>query len=229
MAANMQDIERIANNLANANTVGYRQNRYFTEILEEHIDDEGSPRSIHRTQQWTDQNPGELELTGNPLDVAIDGEGFFTVTDPVTEEARYTRAGQFLLDDQGALRTTDGLYVEGTAGRLDVPLRGGDIEIRRNGEVVVDGESIGTLRIATFENPALLPHHSGATVTAGDQIPEEAQNPVVVQGHLETSNVNAVTSMTELISQSRLFESQTKALRTIDLYLQRATRELSRM
>ena len=128
MAANMRHLERIANNLANANTVGYRQDRIFTEVLNEEIDAEGGPLSTRRMQQWADHRAGSLEATGNPLDVAFDRDDFFVLNNPETGESQYTRAGRFILSEDGALQTPKGLFVEGTSGQIDFPPEGGDIE-----------------------------------------------------------------------------------------------------
>ncbi len=228
MAANMRHIERIANNLANANTVGYRQDRIFTEVLNEEIDAEGAPVSARRMQQWADHRAGGLETTNNPLDVAIDGDGFFVLNNPETGESQYTRAGRFLLNEDGALQTAGGLLVEGAAGQIDFPPEGGDIEIRKNGDILFDGQMIGSLRVVQFDNPHQLQRIDTSSFVANGQIPQDIDDPSVLQGQVEMSNVNALTAMTELIENSRLFESQQKAMRTIDLYLQRATRELAR-
>ena len=228
MAASMRELERIANNLANANTVGYRKTRFFTEVLNEQIDPEGSPRSTRSLQQWNDQSTAELQRTDNPLDIAIDGEGFFVVSDPDTGETSYTRAGQFVIDNDNTFRTINGRLVEGTNGPIDVPQDATTIDIRKNGEVLADGQLVGAIRVVQFENPDSLIQYQEASFLAGEQFPEEMEEPQIVQGHLEMSNVNAVNAMVELVEHSRLYEMQTKALRTIDLYLQRAGRELSR-
>lgn len=228
MAANMRHLERIANNLANANTVGYRQDRFFTEVLNEKIDDEGSPISARKMHQWADHRTGSMEQTGNPLDVALDGEGFFVVTDPNTGNTQYTRAGRFVLNEDGELQTPNGLLVEGSNGPLTLPPEAGTIDIRRNGDVLLDGEEMGTLRVVTFADPAKLERVDDASFSASGQFPEDMDNPSIVQGQVELSNVNALVAMTELIENSRLFETQQRAMRTIDLYLQRATRELAR-
>lgn len=228
MAANMRHLERIANNLANANTVGYRQDRIFTEVLNEQIDAEGGPVSTRRMTQWADHRAGGLETTGNPLDVAIDGEGFFVLNNPETGESQYTRAGRFLLNEDGALQTAGGLFVEGATGAIELPPEGGDIEIRKNGDVLHNGQLMGSLRVVQFDNPEQLQRIDSASFVANGQIPQDIDDPSVLQGRVEMSNVNALTAMTELIENSRLFESQQKAMRTIDLYMQRATRELAR-
>ena len=228
MAANMRHLERIANNLANANTVGYRQDRMFTEVLNEEIDAEGAPHSTRRMHQWADHRTGSMEATGNPLDVALDGDGFFVVNNPETGASEYTRAGRFMLNQDGTLQTPTGLIVEGTSGPIEFPPDGGNIQIRKNGDVMVDDRLMGTLKVVRFENPNQLERIDNASFLAGDQFPEDIENPSIIQGQVESSNVNALVAMTDLIQNSRLFESQQKAMRTIDLYLQRATRELAR-
>lgn len=224
----MRHLERIANNLANANTVGYRQDRMFTEVLNEEIDAEGAPSSDRLMQQFTDHRMGSLDATGNPLDVAIDGEGFFVLNNQETGDTQYTRAGRFMMGEDGTLRTPQGHIVEGTAGSIDFLPEGGTIDIRRNGDVVQDGQLLGTLRVVRFEDSSQLERLDDSSFLAGEQFAEDLEDPSVLQGQVEMSNVNALVAMTELIENSRLFETQQKAMRTVDLYLQRVTRELAR-
>ena len=228
MSGNMRELDRIANNLANSNTIGFRRSRFFTEVLNEQLDAEGSPVSTRSINQWNDQTTAELKPTDNPLDVAIDGDGFFVLSDPESGEFAYTRAGQFMLDEEGTIRTPQGKTVEGATGPIDVPPEGGAIDIRKNGDVLVDGELVGTLRVVQFENPEMLANQDGATFLAGDQIPEDVEDPSVVQGHLEMSNVDVIEAMAALINQSRMFELQQRTLRTVDQYLQRTSRDLAR-
>ncbi len=228
MAANMRHLERIANNLANANTVGYRQDRIFTEVLNEEIDAEGSPRSTRLMNQWADQRTGSIDTTGNPLDVALDGDGYFVLINPETGVEQFTRAGRFVVNEEGVLTTPGGLLVDGANGQIDFPPEGGNVEIRRNGDVLQNGEYIGALRVVRFDNPEKLSRADDASFFAGDQFPEEIDDPSVLQGQLETSNVDVVVAMTELIENARLFESQQRSMQAIDQYLQRATRDLSR-
>ena len=228
LAASMRELERIANNLANSNTIGYRKTRFFTEVLNEQLDAEGSPRSARSIQQWNDQQTAELRRTDAPLDLAIEGEGFFVVTDPESGESSYTRAGQFVLDNDRTLRTIDGLLVEGTNGPIDIPQEASTIDISQNGDLLADGQLVGAIRVVQFESPQELIQFQGASFLPGDQIPEEVEEPRLLQGHLEMSNVNVVDAMVEMVQHSRLYEIQTKALRTIDQYLQRTGRDLSR-
>lgn len=228
MTANMRHLERVANNLANVNTVGYRQDRIFTEVLKEEVDVESAPNSTRRMQQWADQRAGSMETTGNPLDVALNGEGFFAVTNPQTGESQYTRAGNFVVSEDGVLQTPKGFIVEGSTGQIEFPPDSSNIEIRRNGEILSDDRLVGTLRVVQFDDPSQLERIDAASFAAGAQMPEEMEEPSIIQGQLEMSNVDAIVAMTELIENSRIFETQQKAVQTIDQYLQRATRELSR-
>ena len=156
------------------------------------------------------------------------GKDFLFYTTPETDQTEYTRAGQFMLDEDGTFRTPQGKFVEGTTGPIDIPPEGGIIDIRKNGDVLADGELVGTLRIVRFENPEILANQAGASFLAGDQIPEDVEDPSVVQGHLEMSNVNVIGAMTELVQHQRLFELQQRTLRTTDQYLQRTSRDLAR-
>ena len=219
--------ERVANNLANANTVGYKRDRLFTAALNERLDAEGAPRSYRSLTQGGDFAPGALEATGNPLDVALGGEGFFVLTDEATGADRFTRSGRFTAGPDGTLRTPSGLAVQGEGGPIQLPTgRGGAVEIAKNGEIRVGGQQVGKLRVVRFEDPMQLRRLSEATFAAGGAAPEAAEQPRVLQGQLEGSNVNPVREMTDMIQHFRLFESQQKMLRTTDEVLSKATRDL---
>ncbi len=225
MQAAVRRQENIANNLANANTAGYKRSRLSTEALDERLDAEGAPRTTRRLLQATDQTQGALQSTGNPLDVALNGEGFFVLMDAATGARRYTRAGHFLVGPEGRLQTPAGDLVEGVGGPIQLPPGGRTVEISRDGTVRADGRRIGTLRVVTFPAPEQLQRLDGTAFAAG-QAPTEVPQPHVMQGFLEASNVEPVTAMTEMIEHFRLFESQQKVLQTTDQILGRITREL---
>ncbi|MFQ5572227.1 MAG: flagellar basal-body rod protein FlgF [Rhodothermales bacterium] len=228
MRAMMRQQERVANNLANVNTVGYKRDRTFTEALNEHLDEEGAPRSERRTDQWADHVQGALESTGNPLDVALDGEGFFVFSNEETEAVRYTRAGRLTLDNEGTLRDLSGWAIEGEGGPIQIPPTGGPIEISRNGEVSVDGQTVGSLKVVTFEDPLQLRRLDGAAFDAGALEPEPVENPVVLQKYYEASNVDPIREMTDMITFYRQFESHQKMMHTTDQILSAVTRSLGR-
>ncbi len=218
--------ERVANNLANANTVGYKRDRLFTQALEERLDAEGAPRSDRRVTQGADPRQGTLKATGNPLDVALGGEGFFVTTDAATGAPRYTRAGQFALGEDGTLRTPAGHAVEGQGGPIQIPPESGPVQIAKDGTIQAGGQRVGALSVVRFENPLELERLDGAAFAAGNAAPEPVQAPDVIQGHLEGSNVNPVAEMADMIEHFRTFESQQKVLQTTDQVLGRVTRDL---
>ncbi|WP_412069093.1 flagellar hook-basal body protein [Rubrivirga sp. IMCC43871] len=217
--------DRVASNLANANTIGYRRDRAFSTALAERIDREGAPQSTRVAGQAADVAPGVPVQTGNPLDLALEGDGLFAIRD-TDGRTRYTRAGEFLLDAEGTVRTTQGHALLTTDGDpLTLPPSGGEIGVNTAGEVSVGGLRVG--RIATFEvaDPAGLVRLDGATFEAAGVAARPSETRMR-QGFLEGSNVDAVGEMVELMSHVRLFESQQKALRSADDSLGAATRDL---
>lgn len=217
--------ERIATNLANANTVGFKRDRVFIEALNERIDAEGAPQSDRVPTQWADMESGGLKSTGNPLDVALQGDGFFTVTNAEGDE-RYTRAGRFMIDSDRTLRTPSGLTVQGQDGPIEVPDRPGDIQITQDGRLQMNGQEFGRLRVVRFDDPLRLERREGATFAAPTTVPLEMDTPTILQGQLEASNVNPVQTMTDMITHYRLFETQQRMMRTADTLLGRVSQDL---
>ena len=216
--------DRTANNLSNANTAGYRRDRSFTEVLESGLDAEGAPQSRRRTVGWADLGSGTLDPTGNPLDLALGGEGFFTVEGP-DGAPRYTRAGHFVTDAEGALRTSNGLAVLGTDGPITLP-PGGPITVNAAGEIAVGGKPAGTLQVVTFDDPSALRRLDDTSFTS--QAAPRAAAPSVQQGVIEASNVDPIREMTDMIAHVRPYEAQQKVVQTTDSILGQVTRDLSK-
>lgn len=220
--------ERLANNLANANTTGFKRDRVFVEALNERLDAEGAPRSDRNNVQWADLEQGALERTGNPLDVALGGDSFLNVTDAQGNEL-YTRAGRLVVGPDQTLQTPNGLTVQGEGGPITIPPNAQDITITSAGQIQADGRQLGRLRVVRFEDPAQLERRAGATFAAADGAePLEVEQPQVLQGHLEESNVNPVQAMTDMIEHFRMFESQQKMIRSADQLLGQVARDLGR-
>jgi len=219
--------EQVANNLANADTTGYKKAKIFTEALNERIDANGAPRSTRQIQQANDLSEGAIEETGNPLDVALGGDGFF-VTQPEGGGAeRYTRAGHFVVGSEGTLRTVDGAQVMGEGGPINIPVDdGGRINISEGGQITLDGDQVGALRVVDFDDAVQLQHAEGASFVAQGAQPNPMDDPTVLQGKVETSNVDPVSEMTNMIEYFRQFEAQQKVLSTTDSTLGRALQTL---
>lgn len=241
MLAQQLNVEVISNNIANMNTTSYQRRRAeFQDLLYQNLRRVGSDSSSANTTvpvgvqvglgvktaavyRITEQ--GNLTLTENPLDVAINGEGYFRVRLP-SGETGYTRAGSFQLDGDGDIVTVDGLQVE---PGLTVPNNAIDITINTSGQVIasIDGQTtpstIGQLELARFANEAgllaigdnlyLQTPASGAPNTA---VPGTTGFGTIQQGFLETSNVNVVEEITNLITAQRAYEMNSKVIETSD-------------
>lgn len=219
--------DRTANNLANANTLGYRRDRSFTEILGSEIDAEGAPQSDRRTTGWADLAAGTLEQTGNPLDLALGGNGFFAVEGP-DGAARYTRAGRFVADAEGTLRTASGLAVLGTDGPIQLP-PGDPITVNAAGEIAVGGRPAGTLQVVTFDDPQTLRRLDETSFTSqAAPVVLEGEQAAVQQGYVEGSNVDPIREMADMIAHVRLYEAQQKVVQTTDSVLGQVTRDLGK-
>ncbi len=202
----------VANNLSNVTTAGFKKDEPFFHTLKDELDISKS------MSQATDYSQGDLRNTGNPLDLAISGEGFFTVERGDGEV--YTRSGSFRIDNDGVLRTREGLPVLGDGGWINVFSEFGtpsEITITEKGEVFADGELMDRIVITGFENPdALRKAGSNFFEANREAMPYEVEEPSVKQGFLEDSNVNPAQEMIELIEVQRQFESMQRMVRTLD-------------
>ena len=212
------------NNLANVDTPGFKRDGVtFHEYLMRKI----GPRYLRifkEIREYTDFSQGEVEPTGNPLDVAIVGEGFFKVLTP--EGVAYTRAGNFVLDREHRLVTPQGYPVlaNGAPVILDPGLaRGGlitlpeeRIQIHDDGTISVDGTTVARLDIVTFDDPGKLRKVGRNLFRAEGARERPAENFQLRQGYLEKSNVNPLTEVVHLIEIHREFEAVQKALRSSD-------------
>jgi flagellar basal-body rod protein FlgF len=202
--ARLKVVDVITNNLANSNTTGFK--RDFAHILE------GEVGSVAETQ--IDLSPGELLSTGNELDAAINGPGFFVLDTPNGQ--RYTRSGTFSLNSAGEMVSKDGMRLMSTSDSSIVAAEG-KVEIHDDGIVTVDGNEVATLKVVTFaDNTKLQKEGLSRFVwngpTSGVQV---VSNPPVKGGYLERSNVNAIDEMVHLMSAYREFEGVQRSLKTL--------------
>ncbi|MCK6547718.1 flagellar basal-body rod protein FlgF [Myxococcota bacterium] len=211
--AESKRLDVLSHNVANSNTAGYRAQRVtFAEALA-NASAKTSPQ-VELSGQVLDASPGALQQTGEALDLAIEGDGFFAVETP--QGVRYTRGGSFHLDAEGTVVSADGHAVlDRDGGHLAIPAGTKAIAIGADGTIDADGLRVGQLQVARFEPGALLQEgtllatQAGASATAI----EEGTN-AIVSGALERSNFNAVRGMVELIRVSRSYESLTKMIQS---------------
>src|SRR5690606_12854265 len=153
---------------------------------------------------FSDMTAGTLRATGNPLDMALEGDGFFTVETPAG--ARYTRDGRFTLDGEGWLVTLEGHRVLGEAGPIQT--QGTDVHVTERGVLWVDGAPVAVLAVVDFPDPQGLTREGGslwaASEWSGEPVPAAAR---VHGGYLEEANVNVVMTMVELIAAHRAYEA----------------------
>ena len=197
--------ETIAANLANTNTAGFKKYIADFTITADEVD--GIESKVVQPEVSIDFTKGDLTYSGNNLDIAIDGEGFFTIE---TEQGlRYTRNGQFKLSGNGEIITSNGGKVLGQSGPLIIPKGKSSLTIDGSGKIKSDNSTIGELLINNFkEKSSLIPIGSSLFMAS----PEAAQDPsnrnyTIAQGYLEQSNVNVVTEMVEMIENMRNYEA----------------------
>jgi flagellar basal-body rod protein FlgG len=214
----------IANNLSNAQTPGFKKDEpLFESILGDRF---GRGLTSPIDQVRTVFQQGSVQKTGNPLDVAIEGEGFFKVDTP--EGTRYTRAGNFIMSKDGVLTNLDGFPVLGNQGKIT--LRGQNIVIEKDGAVKGDGEELGRIALVAFPDPNLL-RKQGRTLFSAD-LPEtekEIPEPLLHPGATESSNVNPIEEMANFIDALRSFESCLKIIQSQDEMDSKAVNDLGRL
>lgn len=212
MTARIFRNDAIAENLANVNTAGYKAQRAFRRILNQVSISQGSQSELG-VKTSTRFAQGEVEITQRPLDVAINGEGFFVIETP--QGQRYTRCGSFTISPAGMITAHTGDVVQGSGG--PIMINGSQVTIGRDGRVFVDGDEVGSFQIVRFANPSDLVRE-GNNYAAGDQvpIPLDPDEINLVQGALERSNVNPIDEMVEMIAIQRGFESDQRAIRLQD-------------
>lgn len=231
-----KSLEVISNNLANVNTIGFKRDvlafKSFMTPFQKSFKKE-SPGLLPATSAQikdasytgivelkSDLSPGRITATGNPLDVALDGEGFFVVQ--TKDGVRYTKQGNFKLNNNKILVTQNGDPLIGTGGPITIKSSGPELSIDIKGKISVgkglSGEVAGNLRIVNFNNPEkLIKSGNGLFMLTGKNSEEiEATNFSIKQGYLELSNVNIIKEMTKMIEVSRTYQAYQQVIQTID-------------
>ena len=227
-------METVANNLANVNTVGFKEDQpSFREVLStvqrvvpesleerflshEYLDDYvGMDKSaVIVDEVGKNFEPGRMRSTGNDLDFALANEGFFTIETP--EGERFTRNGKFQLDSTGRIITNEGYTVLGQNGAITI--KDGPLQVDESGQIHVDGEIADSFRLVRFRNQDQLQKLGRGffAPVIKDDLPSASADIQIKQGMLEDSNVNSMLEMTRMIAATRAYESVHKALSRID-------------
>lgn len=226
MLAQERRMNQISNNLANVDTNGYKKEDItFWEMLFQTND--SRQRVGKALKVLTDQSQGNFETTGNNLDFAISGTGFFKVQTP--NGIGYTRNGNFTINSEGQLSTMDGNLVLGEGGTI--ALDSDKIQVGRDGLILANGEIINQLSLVTFAEPEDL-QKQGANLffpKSNNAAEEPVENPSIQQGFLEGSNVSVVNEMAAMIDLQRAYQSQQKIIQTIDELDAQATGKVGKL
>ncbi len=243
MVTEMAKQDIIANNLANMDTTGFKQDAIsFRARMDQTIygiapSSMGGGASVQKlgllsTGTAVDQisvnyAQGDLRPTGNPLDLGLRGAGFFAVQTP--QGVAYTRNGSFQLNSNRMLVDSQGNPVLGTGGLIQLPPTG-KLNVSQDGTVSAGTQLVGRLRLANFANPTKQLTKQGDSyyhMVAGTELP--ATGAEVQEGFLEQSTVNPISEMVDMITALRGYESSQKALQTEDSELGRAVNDIARM
>lgn len=246
MMAQQIATENLADNLANVSTIGFKRRSTlydsFPDMMlqrmakgQEKASEIGkySPGVQVRATR-VDFSQGSLRQTGNPLDIALQGKGFFMVELP-TGQTGYTRNGSFTRDTEGYLATPDGGYVlNESGGRISLPDTMDRLQVGKNGELTVAGQGVlDRLGVATFDDPNLLEKAGNSIFISQGAEPNSTSgadsNTTFEQGSLELSNTNVVWEMMQSIAGTRHYESLQKSLQQQNQTLGKAVNEVGKL
>lgn len=241
-------LDTITNNLANASTTGYKRegstSRAFDDVLAIKVKDSSVGYINQRLgkmslgvkigENYIDYSQGSLIETENTYDLALEGNGFFSIsfTNKSGEEIiKYSRDGSFVTDAEGYLRTKDGDYVLNDGGaQIVVPTDASGIVIDELGNIYADREYVDTLGIVDFEDYNYLSKDTGENYYVPvDGATITGWTGKVHQGYTEASNINVVSEMVEMIEIARAYESNQKVVQTMDEMLEKSVNQVGRL
>ncbi|MFG1480390.1 flagellar basal-body rod protein FlgF [Xanthobacter sp. V4C-4] len=216
----------VANNVANMNTPGFRAEQVrFTELLSQTSSDKTSYVSPGET--FTSLRSGAITQTGNPLDLAVEGEGWFAVR--TSSGVGYTRDGRMRMTPEGALQTMSGMPVLDVGGApLMVDPNGGTLRIGEDGSIFQNSRPVARVGLFTMAAGAKLDRHDGVTMRPSQPaaLVQEFTRNQIRQGYVEGANVEPVMEMTRLISLQRAFEQAASAVQQTEESTTSAIRQL---
>lgn len=223
MINDMRLLDVVSHNLANANTAGFKRDIAVSTGFEDALNSQlinlsgsngrGDRQLVPTLQLLVDHSSGAMKHTDNPLDLVIEGDAFFELTH--SEGALYSRQGSFSVGSDGRLESLDGMVVNGLEG--EILLTGNEVTVDSDGSVYEAGEFAGTLKLVSFENVENLRKMGNGLYASNDSAvirPEHDSS--VRQGFRETSNVNAMEEMVQMMTTLRHFETTSKVLKGYD-------------
>ena len=239
-------LDIISNNLANANTVGYKQESVTSQAFQQMLTikirdgsnayvDEGIGKmslGVKIGETYTDYGQGSMRQTGNTYDLAISGKGFFQIAvkdSKGNETTEYTRNGNFKITKDGYVVDTEGNHRIGSSGYIQVPTNVSDIAIGTDGRVYADGTVIDQIQLVDFADYDYLEKTNDIRYRAVDGATITDATGLIEQGYTEQSNVEAVTEMVDMIAITRAYESGQKVINTIDDMLSKATGQVGKV
>src|SRR5262245_2635665 len=210
LRARVDELDRLAADIANVGTAGYKGERDTTTAAERFTFDRTLQSAIDTAHggRRIDMTDGAIAMTGRPLDVALDGEGFFVVDTPYGQ--RYTRNGHFTIDANRKLVTEDGLDVLGEDG--PITMGEGEIRVDGDGSIWAGQSKAGRLSVVKFADPGQLMRDSGSRLRAVNQEAQAVESPAIRAGSLEQSNVSVAERLAELTTVSRGFEALQRSI-----------------
>lgn len=246
MYTEQKRLDVISNNLANVSTVGFKKegvtSQSFDDVLTIKIRDESEDwkqRKIGNMnvgvkigEVYTDYTQGSLRETGNPFDMAIDGDGFFVVN--VTDRdgrvhERVTRAGSFHMTQDGYIVDVDGNHLQSESGDFKVSVDAHEVNIGLDGTVYEDGEETDKLIVRDFEDYDYLKKFADTYYEPVNGATEKEATGTIRQGYTEQSNVNVVNEMVNMIAITRAYEAGQKVIKSVDGTLELAASSLGRV
>jgi flagellar basal-body rod protein FlgF len=217
LRSRMEAVDMLSNNLANANTGGYKLDREFYSLFhgsedDDQVDGGSTPTLPFVQKQWTDFSQGVLTPTGNALDLALSGKGFFAVNGP--KGPMYTRNGSFQLSPNGQLTSSEGYTVRDTNGQAIQTQSQAPIEVAEDGSITQSGQLLGQLQVVDFPDTSVLQKlgNSYFMPSSPKTVPVPAPDTAVKQGKTENSNVAPAESAVRLVGLMRQFEMLQKAI-----------------
>lgn len=246
MVNEQKRLDVISNNMANADSVGFKDERVtsqaFDQVLAIKVRD-GSEAYHNETighlslgvkigEVYTDYSQGSVRQTNGTYDVALSGSGFFTLN--VVDKAGnthtcYTRNGQFTVTKDGLLVDSEGNAVQGEGGDITIDPSTKSVSISRSGQIFADGQLVDTLKITDFEDYDYLSKYGDTMYEAVSGATEKDAVAETLQGYTEQSNVQVVKEMVDMITVTRAYEANQKIIRSYDSMLDRAVNEVGKI